>query len=74
MTAPQDPQQDIHRVAADGEGNRIGKVCQVYNDDSTGQPQIRRRFGNRRGDNRVPRDPSTRKRNRCESCNGGYSN
>lgn len=38
MTPPQDPQQYIHRVAADGEGNRIGKVSQVYNDDSTGQP------------------------------------
>ena len=39
MTTPQDPQQYIHRVAADEEGNRIGKVSQVYNDDSTGQPQ-----------------------------------
>jgi PRC-barrel domain len=39
MTTPQDPKEYIHRVAADGEGNRIGKVSQVYNDDSTGQPR-----------------------------------
>jgi hypothetical protein len=38
MTTPQDPQQYIHRVAADAEGNRIGKVSQVYNHDNTGQP------------------------------------
>jgi PRC-barrel domain len=38
MTTPQDPQQYIHRVAADAEGNRIGKVSQVYSHDSTGQP------------------------------------
>ncbi len=37
MTTPQDPQQYIHRVAADPDGNRIGKVSQVYSDDSTGQ-------------------------------------
>ena len=39
MTTPQNPQEYIHRVAADGDGNRIGKVSQVYNDDGTGQPQ-----------------------------------
>ena len=39
MTTPQDPQEYIHRVAADEDGNRMGKVSQVYNDDSTGQPQ-----------------------------------
>jgi len=38
MTAPQDPQQFIHRVAADAEGNRMGKVSKVYLDDRTGQP------------------------------------
>ncbi len=38
MTTPQDPQQFIHRVAADPEGNRMGKVSKVYNDDQTGQP------------------------------------
>jgi len=37
MTIPQDPQQYIHRVAADPDGNRIGKVSQVYADDGTGQ-------------------------------------
>jgi hypothetical protein len=38
MTTPQDPQQFIHRVAADPEGNRMGKVSKVFNDDQTGQP------------------------------------
>jgi hypothetical protein len=38
MTTPQDPQEYIHRVAADGEGSRIGKVTQVYLDDHSGQP------------------------------------
>jgi hypothetical protein len=38
MTTPHDPQQFIHRVAADAEGNRMGKVSKVYLDDRTGQP------------------------------------
>jgi hypothetical protein len=38
MTTPQDPQEFIHRVAADADGNRMGKVSKVYNDDRTGQP------------------------------------
>lgn len=39
MTAPEDLLQYIHRVATDPEGNRIGKISQVYSDDGTGQPQ-----------------------------------
>ena len=39
MTTPQDPQEYIHRVAADADGNRIGKVSQVYLDDDSGQPE-----------------------------------
>jgi PRC-barrel domain len=38
MTSPQDPQQYVHRAAVDAEGNRIGKISQVYLDDKTGQP------------------------------------
>ncbi len=38
MTIPQDPQQYIHRAAVDAEGNRIGKISQVYLDDKTEQP------------------------------------
>jgi hypothetical protein len=38
MTTPQDPQQYIHHAAADAEGNRIGKITKVYQDDQTGQP------------------------------------
>lgn len=38
MTNSQDAQQYIHRAAVDAEGNRIGKVSRVYNDDQTGQP------------------------------------
>jgi len=38
MTTPQDTQDYIHRAAVDPEGNRIGKISQVYNDDQTGQP------------------------------------
>jgi uncharacterized protein YrrD len=38
MTTPQDPQHYIHRAAVDAEGNRIGKISQVYLDDQTGQP------------------------------------
>ena len=39
MTTSQDPQEYIHRVAADPEGNRIGKVSQVYLGDDSGQPE-----------------------------------
>ena len=38
MTSSQDLQQYIHRSAVDAEGNRIGKISQVYLDDKTGQP------------------------------------
>jgi uncharacterized protein YrrD len=38
MTTSQDAQQYIHRAAVDAEGNRIGKISQVYFDDQTGQP------------------------------------
>ena len=37
MTTSQDPQQYIHRTAVNAEGNRIGKISQVYFDDQTGQ-------------------------------------
>jgi len=37
MTTSQDPQQYIHRTAVDAEGDRIGKISQVYFDDQTGQ-------------------------------------
>jgi PRC-barrel domain len=39
MTTSQDPQDYIHRAAVDPEGNRIGKISQVYLDDQTGQPR-----------------------------------
>jgi uncharacterized protein YrrD len=38
MTTEHDPQQYIHRAAVDAEGNRVGKVSQVYFDDQTGRP------------------------------------
>ncbi|MGN6175278.1 MAG: PRC-barrel domain-containing protein [Streptosporangiaceae bacterium] len=38
MTTPQDPQDYIRRVAVDAEGNRIGKITKVYQDDQGGQP------------------------------------
>ena len=38
MTTPQDPERYIHRAAVDPEGNRIGKISQVYLDEKTGQP------------------------------------
>jgi uncharacterized protein YrrD len=38
MTTSQDPQEYIHRAAVDAEGNRIGKISQVYHDDRTGEP------------------------------------
>jgi uncharacterized protein YrrD len=39
MTTSQNPQEYIHRAAVDHEGNRIGKISQVYLDEQTGQPQ-----------------------------------
>ncbi|MBO0814860.1 MAG: PRC-barrel domain-containing protein [Actinobacteria bacterium] len=39
MTTSQDPPDYIHRAAVDAEGNRIGKISQVYLDEQTGQPQ-----------------------------------
>jgi len=38
MTTPQETPDYIHRAAVDPEGNKIGKISQVYNDDQTGQP------------------------------------
>jgi PRC-barrel domain protein len=38
MTTAQDPQHYIHRAAVDAEGNRIGKISQIYLDDQAGQP------------------------------------
>jgi hypothetical protein len=38
MTTSQDPRDYVRRVAADAEGNRIGKITKVYHDDQTGQP------------------------------------
>jgi hypothetical protein len=38
MNGSQDVQQYIHRAAVDAEGNRVGKISKVYNDDKTGQP------------------------------------
>jgi uncharacterized protein (TIGR02271 family) len=38
MTAPQDVQQFIGRVAVDSEGGKVGKIGQVGLDDQTGQP------------------------------------
>ena len=38
MTTPHDPAQYIHRAAVDADGNRIGKISQVYLDDQTRQP------------------------------------
>jgi len=34
MTTSQDPTDYIHRAAVHAEGNRIGKVSQVYLDES----------------------------------------
>lgn len=39
MTTSQDPPDYIHRAAVDAEGNRIGKISQMFLDDQTGQPQ-----------------------------------
>jgi uncharacterized protein (TIGR02271 family) len=38
MTSPDDVQQYIDRTAVDLEGNKIGKIGQVYLDDRTGDP------------------------------------
>jgi uncharacterized protein (TIGR02271 family) len=38
MTSPNDAQQYIGRTAIDLEGNKIGKIGQVYLDDRTGDP------------------------------------
>jgi sporulation protein YlmC with PRC-barrel domain len=38
MTTAHGPQQYIHRAAVDAEGNRVGKVSQVYFDEQTGRP------------------------------------
>src|SRR6201996_2219656 len=38
MTSPNDAQQYIGRTAVDLEGNKIGKVGQVYLDDRSGEP------------------------------------
>jgi hypothetical protein len=38
MTTSQEARDYIHRAAVDAEGNRFGKVSQVYMDDQTGQP------------------------------------
>jgi hypothetical protein len=39
MTTPQDTPNYINRAAVDAEGNRIGKITKVYDDDQTGQPR-----------------------------------
>ena len=38
MTTPQDVQQFIGRTAVDNEGNKVGKIGQVYLDERTGLP------------------------------------
>jgi hypothetical protein len=38
MTTPQIARDYIHRAAVDADGNRFGKVSQVYMDEQTGQP------------------------------------
>jgi PRC-barrel domain len=39
MTTPQDTPNYVGRAAVDAEGNRIGKITKVYDDDQTGQPR-----------------------------------
>lgn len=39
MTTPQDRPDYIHRAAVDAEGNRIGKISQMFLDEQTGKPQ-----------------------------------
>ena len=38
MTTSQDRPDFVHRAAVDAEGNRIGKITKVYQDDQTRQP------------------------------------
>src|ERR1700689_5411395 len=38
MTTPQDVQQFIGRTAVDSEGNKVGKIGQVYLDERSGLP------------------------------------
>ena len=38
MTTPSDAQQYVGRTAVDLEGNKVGKIGQVYVDDRTGEP------------------------------------
>jgi uncharacterized protein (TIGR02271 family) len=38
MTTPQDVQQFVGRAAVDAEGNKVGKIGEVYVDDQSGQP------------------------------------
>jgi uncharacterized protein (TIGR02271 family) len=39
MTSAQDVQQFIGRTAVDSEGNKVGKIGQIYLDDHTGMPR-----------------------------------
>jgi PRC-barrel domain len=39
MTTPQDTPNYVGRGTVDAEGNRIGKITKVYDDDQTGQPR-----------------------------------
>ena len=39
MTTSQGLPDYIHRAAVDAEGNRIGKISQMFLDEETGQPQ-----------------------------------
>ena len=39
MTTSQGHPDYIHRAAVDAEGNRIGKISQMFLDEQTGQPQ-----------------------------------
>jgi hypothetical protein len=39
MATLQDPPDYIHRAAVDAEGNRIGKISQMFLDEETGRPQ-----------------------------------
>ena len=38
MTTSQDRPDYVHRAAVDAEGNRIGKITKVYDDDQSRQP------------------------------------
>ncbi len=41
MTTPQDVQQFIGRTAVESEGNKVGKIGQVYLDEPSGLPDLR---------------------------------